>query len=428
MKNQIKKLNNHAEVLVLGSGMGSLTAAALLANSGRQVTVIEQNYLPGGCSSSYFRQGFVFESGATTLVGLDKGMPLRYLLDKTGICLDSKKLEKPMLVQLKTGETLTRHQDLDAWIAEAESVFGPVGQRPFWEHCYKVSKFVWNSSLSQLSFPPSSFKDLGPMLAGFQFKQLAFANYAFMSMEQLLKKFGLLHNEKFIDFVNEQLLITAQNTISAVNVLFGATALCYTNYDNSYVYGGMIQMINPIIDFIKSNKGEIRLRCGAQKISYQQKKYWVETNEGTISADYLISGIPINNLLEIWTDEKLQRKYKNRILTSPQLNSAFQMGIGFERAGNQPLTALHHQVHLAKPLAQIGSKSIFLSLSDPIDWYRAPLGQAVASVSTHIPNPEVNRIRDKEELEQIIIETLHQKRLIDKASINYYHASGAMSW
>ena len=85
MKNLDLILNKKWQIIVIGSGMASLTAAALLANDGYKVLVLEQNYLPGGCVSSYYRKGFIFEAGATTLVGLDDNMPLKYMLDKTGI-------------------------------------------------------------------------------------------------------------------------------------------------------------------------------------------------------------------------------------------------------------------------------------------------------------------------------------------------------
>jgi C-3',4' desaturase CrtD len=428
MKTIYESLNKKVEIAVIGTGMGSLTAAALLAKDGHQVSLIEQNYLPGGCTSSYFRQGYIFEAGATTLVGLDDDMPMRFLMDQTGVEFDCKKLATPMKVHLKTGETLIRYQDLDQWIAEAERVFGPEGQRPFWELCYKISQFVWQTSLRQQSFPPSNLRDFGPMIKGFQFKQLAFARWAFVSMTQLLKRFNLNNNAKFIDFVNEQLLITAQNKINEVNALFGATALCYTNYGNYYVYGGLYQMIKPFCDYVEAQGGELMLRTAVEKIIYKDRQYYLETEKETIVADKIVSGIPINNLLEIWDDPKLNKQYKSSVMDSKQLNSAFQMGIGFRKLGNKLPEVLHHQIHLEEPLPGIGSDSIFISYSAPEDWYRAPQDSMVASISTHIPDPEHNQVEDKAVLEELILEVLDKKGLIKRETVVYYHSSAASSW
>jgi len=134
------------EVAVIGSGMGGLTAACLLAKDGLGVTLFEQNWLPGGCSSSYPRKHYIFESGATTLVGLDDHMPLRHLLTETGIELQPIALDPPMRVYLPNGEILTRYQDLDRWIEEAERVFGPAGQREFWTYCFEISQFASETS------------------------------------------------------------------------------------------------------------------------------------------------------------------------------------------------------------------------------------------------------------------------------------------
>ena len=95
--------------------MAGITVASLLARDGAQVTLYEQNWMPGGCSSSYWRKGFWFETGATTLVGLDEGMPLHRLLQETGLELPAQKLETPMQVLFKD-RLITRHQNLGAWI------------------------------------------------------------------------------------------------------------------------------------------------------------------------------------------------------------------------------------------------------------------------------------------------------------------------
>ena len=140
MKNIKQNSELHADVLVIGAGIAGLTAAALLSKRGVKVCILEQNWLPGGCTSSYPRHGYTFEAGATTLVGLDAGMPLRLVLDETGIEMNPIRLKNPMKVYLKDGTEITRFEDIEMWISEAERVFGTGGQRPFWEYCWGVAQ------------------------------------------------------------------------------------------------------------------------------------------------------------------------------------------------------------------------------------------------------------------------------------------------
>ena len=128
-------------IAIIGSGMAGLSAAALLSRDGAEVHILEQNWMPGGCSSSYWRKGYWFETGATTLVGLDPGMPLYHLLQETGLTLNAVRLQTPMEVRIDE-QRIIRHQNIVAWIAEAEHHFGKAGQRPFWEECYRLSRQV----------------------------------------------------------------------------------------------------------------------------------------------------------------------------------------------------------------------------------------------------------------------------------------------
>jgi all-trans-retinol 13,14-reductase len=73
------------KALVIGSGIGGLSTAILLAKLNYQVTVIEGNEQPGGLMRSYRRQGVECPVGVHYVGSLGKGEPLRRMLDHLGV-------------------------------------------------------------------------------------------------------------------------------------------------------------------------------------------------------------------------------------------------------------------------------------------------------------------------------------------------------
>ena len=53
------------DVIVIGAGGGGLSAGAILAKEGRKVLVLEQSDLIGGCCSTFEREGYKFDVGAS---------------------------------------------------------------------------------------------------------------------------------------------------------------------------------------------------------------------------------------------------------------------------------------------------------------------------------------------------------------------------
>ena len=54
---------NTYDCIIVGSGLGGLSAGAMLAKYGKSVLVCEAHSIPGGCAHSFERSGFSFDSG-----------------------------------------------------------------------------------------------------------------------------------------------------------------------------------------------------------------------------------------------------------------------------------------------------------------------------------------------------------------------------
>ncbi|MBU4237562.1 MAG: NAD(P)/FAD-dependent oxidoreductase, partial [Proteobacteria bacterium] len=73
------------DVLIIGSGVGGLSTAIILAKLGFEVTVLEKNGQAGGVMRSYTRDGIECPVGVHYLGSLDQGQILRKFFDYLGV-------------------------------------------------------------------------------------------------------------------------------------------------------------------------------------------------------------------------------------------------------------------------------------------------------------------------------------------------------
>ncbi|KAJ0016162.1 hypothetical protein NQD34_014452 [Periophthalmus magnuspinnatus] len=78
----VDRVPQDLDVIVIGSGIGGLTAGATLAKAGKKVLVLEQHDQAGGCCHTYIEKGFEFDVGLHYIGQVHENSLLRIAFDQ----------------------------------------------------------------------------------------------------------------------------------------------------------------------------------------------------------------------------------------------------------------------------------------------------------------------------------------------------------
>lgn len=373
-------------VVVIGAGVGGLTAAATLARQGFDVTVLEAHVYPGGCAGTFYHQGYRFDAGATLAGGFYPGGPMDLVAKQTGIVQWPVRPSEPaMVVHMPDGTAIPRWTD-ERRHTEHHSAFGKGGELFFdWQE--KTADALWALALRNPAWPaqtPSQALDL----IGKGLRWLGEDPRQRLSPTLLADAFRPVaaHLRDAPDvlrlFIDAQLLISAQTTSENAVALYGASALDLPRRGVVHLEGGMGTIAETLVQAVRQNGGRVLYRREATRIVIESgRPVAVETKrKESFPADAVIANLPpwnIAHLTEPDTPSNLRR-----IGHRPKTGwGAFMVYVGLDETALPDNFPLHHQVILGRPLGE--GKTVFLSLSPGWDRSRAPAGFRALTISTH---------------------------------------------
>ncbi|MDX2159859.1 MAG: NAD(P)/FAD-dependent oxidoreductase [bacterium] len=376
---------NTAKIVIIGAGVGGLTAAALLAKHGFDVTVLEAQGYPGGSAGTFFHKGYRFEAGATVAGGFQPNGPHFIAAQKLGLHWNVRLHEPAWVVHLPDRDVALTRDNQDV-IAKFPASAG------FWAQQSALANLGWSLSAQGLPWPPTDPAELAQLIkvgVGNLPRDLAMIPFALMSAHQWLSLRGLAKDKAFVRFIDAQLLISAQTTSRGANAMYSATALDLARQGVYHVEGGIGGISETLAQSIESFGGRVLYKRRACRIVVQDgRAVGVEATHGRrgktpefFPADFVIGNLTpwtLDSLLADDSPPPLRRETHTR----GKGWGAFVLHVGIRGDGLEN-TPDHHQMitDFESPLGE--GRSVFLSMSPTWDASRAPAGHRAVTMTTH---------------------------------------------
>ncbi len=374
-------------VIVIGAGIGGLTAGALLARRGYDVTIYDQAIVPGGCASTFKRRGFTFDVGATQVAGLEPGGIHQRIFEELGVELPESSFCDPACAVFLPGESqpINVWRNPQRWQQERQRQFP--NSEPFWQLMGKLFAASWQFQSRNPILPPRNFWDVGQLLQAMRLDTLVTVPFALMSVGDVLRLSGLDNDIRLKTFLDLQLKLYSQVNAAETAVLYAATALAMSQAPHGlyHLRGSMQVLSDRLVEALEKHGGRLFMRHRVDAIDSDGSKVTgvevcnPKTGERfTVEADQVVANVTVQNLA------KLVKLKRNRNLIGkklPQPSGAVVIYLGVEPEAI-PQNCPPHLQFLYDEDGPIGeNNSLFVSVSQPGDG-RAPEGKTTLIAST----------------------------------------------
>jgi C-3',4' desaturase CrtD len=381
-----------------------LTAGALLAKRGYEVIIFDRAIVPGGCASTFKRQGFTFDVGATQVAGLEPGGIHHRIFSELKIDLPPATPCDPACAVFLPGETtpINVWRDPVRWQAERQHQFP--GSEPFWQFLQQLFNASWEFQSRDPILPPRNLWDLGQLVGALRLDTLITVPFTLSTVGDALKWFGLHRDKRLQTFLDLQLKLYSQVTAAETALLYAATALGVSQTPQGlyHLEGSMQVLSDRLVASLERDGGKLLMRHTVESIQCDNDRAtgvtirnqktgeaWTETAAevvANVTAQDLVRLLgnvaPKSNPLPLLSLDS----YRSRVKNLPQASGAFVVYLGVKDAAI-PAGCPPHLQFLYDYEGIIGeNNSLFVSVSHPGD-DRAPTGQATIIASSFVdPN------------------------------------------
>ncbi|MDT2047128.1 MULTISPECIES: FAD-dependent oxidoreductase [Priestia] len=380
-------MNVNREVVVIGGGIGGLTAAALLTKVGFSVTVLEASREWGGCAGKFNRGKYTFPVGATLGMGFEQGGVHERILRFLGLDVEVQKLSTVMDVHFPH-RTLTYYQNRQAHIAYLQKEFKGYESNimSFYKEVEQIALEVRKLMAHLPILPPKTFAEWRKLVAALEFSSLRLIPHFPQTFSALLKKHGLQGEKDFVHFIDGQLIDSMQTTSASCSLVLACLALDIYHEGAFYVKGGLYQVAEVLQMYIEDYGGKTLKGREAVRIERKDNRWIIHDHRNNAyDAFHVVCNVPIQNLSTI-LDKDVYMKLTPKLRAKAKLPQwgTFTMYLAIKEEDLPSNLSLFQQILLSEQGVMTEGEHIFVSISHPNDERRAPQGYRTITASTHI--------------------------------------------
>jgi phytoene dehydrogenase-like protein len=384
---------------VVGSGIGGSSIAAYLHAKGHKVILFEKEPYLGGCSSSFYRKGQLYNTAATTLAGYQENLPLKEIFDAVGFVPDIVPID-PAIVVIQGKKTTPRYKDFEKFLEVLEQNYPHAKNRSFWSLVYEINNAFYE--FRGHYYESATFlKKIRSMVSFFPLFA-KFRRYLMQDGASFVEKFYGGVSQEYRDFLESQVLIVAQAPLKEINFFTAAISLGYTFRDNFYTLGGM----GKIFDGLVANIPDVMRKSEITSITQGQGYFELHGKFSSVRARRVILNATVYDAAKLF-DASATKNYYKKYQKRDNRQSSFMLYMKIKSAKT---FAHHYQIIQERVFPHAISKALFVSFSDQNDTQMCEAGYYSITASIHTDadfwNDPLEYARKKQELQDILKETI----------------------